>query len=357
MPPLTDLLRWSRRYVYGLAAAVLLLAVTAVMAGYYIHYAHAIDAQIMGGPFRDSINIYGAASVLSVGDTVTRQELDSELRMAGHAPRVQVVFGAKNRIEKIESDGHEVKTVSLGYPLLENLSAGREKRRMVTFQELPPILVNAIVSAEDKHFFHHTGLDLPRVAKAAYVDIREHRKEQGASTLTMQLVRGLWLEPKKSWNRKIVEAMMTVHLEHKWSKQEILGAYANLVFLGKQAAYNIHGFAEASQLFFDKDIHDLNLPEAALLAGMVQRPSYFNPYRNPEHAKARRDLVLSLMLENKYITAGEYQRAVATPLMVVKPAITTTPLALPIFWIWLATSCSPSINRKTAQRISIRPSI
>jgi penicillin-binding protein 1B len=161
--------------------------------------------------------------------------------------------------------------------------------------------------------------------------MREHRKEQGASTLTMQLVRGLWLQPEKRWRRKVAEAMMTVHLERKWSKEQIFTAYANLVFLGRQAAYSIHGFAEASQLFFGKDPRQLNLPEAALLAGMVQRPSYFNPYRNPEHAKERRNVVLGLMRDNKYITAPEYRDAIDTPLAVVGAAEHNDPLGAPYF--------------------------
>jgi len=193
------------------------------------------------------------------------------------------------------------------------------------------VLVNAVVSVEDKHFFHHRGLDIPRIAKAAWVDLREGRKEQGASTLTMQMVRGLWLQPQKRWKRKIAEAMMTVHLERKWSKEEIFTAYANLIFLGRQAAYSIHGFAEASELFFGKEPRDLSLPEAALLAGMVQRPSYFNPYRNPEHAKERRNVVLALMRDNKYITDTQYEAAVETPLRLVGSSEQNDPSGAPWF--------------------------
>jgi penicillin-binding protein 1B len=142
----------------------------------------------------------------------------------------------------------------------------------------------------------------------------------------MQLVRGLWLQPEKRWKRKVAEAMMTVHLERQWSKEQIFTAYANLVFLGREAAYSIHGFAEASQLFFDKEPRNLSLPEAALLAGMVQRPSYFNPNRNPAHAKERRDVVLGLMRDNRYISEGEYRAAIETPLKVVKPAERSDPL-------------------------------
>jgi penicillin-binding protein 1B len=241
------------------------------------------------------------------------------------------VTGGKQDVIRLRSGGRELKTWTMGVPLLENLSPGMEKRQMVTFRELPPVLVNAVTSVEDRHFFHHSGLDLPRVAKAAYVDVRERRKEQGASTLTMQLVRGLWLDPGKSWHRKISEAMMTVHLEHEWSKEQIFTAYANQVFLGRQAAYSINGFAEASHLFFGKGVGDLNLPEAALLAGMVQRPSYFNPYRNPDRAKARRDVVLGLMRDNKLITKAQCADATAAPMQLVSPTEHSDPMGASYF--------------------------
>lgn len=325
---------------------------------YYHHYSRVIDAQLQGGPFRDSINIYGAPVTFSDGDALNADQIEAELRLTGYQPAVndepgsfkqtskgleikppagagnssvRIVLAGNREIQTIESNGHDVKTWTAGYPLLENISSGRERRHMVTFQELPPVLIDAVVSVEDKHFFHHGGLDLPRIAKAAYIDIRLRRKEQGASTLTMQLVRGLWLQPEKSWHRKAAEAMMTVHLERKWSKEKIFAAYVNLVFLGKQAAYNIHGVAEGSKLFFGKEPRDLSLPEAALLAGMIQRPSHFNPWRNPDRAKERRDRVLNLMRGNNYITPAQYREAVATPLTVVGPAEHADPLGAPWF--------------------------
>jgi penicillin-binding protein 1B len=130
----------------------------------------------------------------------------------------------------------------------------------------------------------------------------------------MQLVRGLWLEPDKRWGRKIAEALMTIHLEHIWTKQKILETYANQVFLGRQSAYNIRGFGEASRVFLGEPLHDVTLPEAALLAGMIERPSYFNPFRSPQRAKERRNIVLSLMRDNAYISQSQYAQAVAAPL-------------------------------------------
>jgi penicillin-binding protein 1B len=313
----------------------------------YHHYAKVTDELLQGGAFQRSVDIYASPLVLSNGDGFTLPELGVVLRQAGftesssRAPGtyrsenawvdVFAAAGTKSipvrltvrdkRIVRVEVDGHDTKTWTAGYPLMASLTAGREKadrekRRMVKFQEIPPVLVHAVVSAEDKHFFQHSGLDLPRIAKAAYVDFREGRKEQGASTLTMQLVRGLWLQPDKKWKRKVAEAMMTIHLERKWSKEAIFETYANQVFLGRQAAYSIHGFSEGARVFFGKPLRDLSLPEAALLAGMVQRPSYFNPYRHPDRAAERRDLVLLLMKSNGYISDAAYRAAVKTPLAV-----------------------------------------
>jgi len=322
----------------SLPALVLLITVGL----FYNHYARAIDAQLQGGAFRSSVNVYGSQWTLTEGDALTKSDIEADLRLTGYElsgsgkpgtfsesskgfdihvrPPVRIVLGGKGEIARIESDGRDVKSWTAGYPLLENLSPGREKRLMVTFQELPKVLVDAVVSVEDRHFFHHQGIDLPRIGKAAYVDLRDGRKEQGASTLTMQLVRGLWLDPEKTWDRKISEALMTVHLERQWSKEEIFAAYANQVFLGRESAYSVRGFAEASQLFFGKPIGELTLAEAALLAGMVQRPSYFNPYRNPDRAQARRDVVLNLMLENKFITGAQYEAATKAPVALMNPS-------------------------------------
>ncbi len=309
----------------------------------YFRYARLIDERLRDGPFRDAVNIYAAPLILSVGDELTPADLASELETAGYLTQMAgngsvrifpagspasstSVFFAKNQIARIVSNGKELKQIAAGSPLMTTLSANTkdpkkkerksEERLLVNFSGIPPVLVHAIVSAEDKRFFTHHGLDLPRIAMAAYVDVRDHRKEQGASTLTMQLVRGLWLKRDKLWKRKLVEALMTIHLEHKWSKEKIFEAYVNQVYLGREAAYSVHGFGEGARLFFGKELRDLNLPEAALIAGLVQRPSYFNPFRYPERAKERRNLVLGMMLENNYISSAQYERAADEPVRV-----------------------------------------
>ena len=181
------------------------------------------------------------------------------------------------------------------------------------FSEIPRALVDAVVSVEDKHFFTHSGLDLLRMLKAAYVDLREARKQQGASTLSMQLARGLWLQPDKKWKRKFAEVLITMHLEHKLTKKQIFAFYCNQVYLGRQGTFSINGFGEAAHTYFDKDVSQLTLPEAALLAGLVQRPSYYNPFRYPDRARERRDMVLRLMRNNHRLTDSQYHAALETP--------------------------------------------
>src|SRR5581483_950863 len=139
------------------------------------------------------------------------------------------------------------------------------------------------------------------------------RKAQGASTLSMQLARGLYLDADKNWKRKAAEFMIAMDLERRLSKDKIFEIYANQVYLGRRGTFSVNGFGEAAHTYFGKDVSQLTLPEAALLAGLVQRPSYFNPFRYPDRARERRDLVLSLMRQNGYITGAQYEQAVASP--------------------------------------------
>jgi penicillin-binding protein 1B len=205
--------------------------------------------------------------------------------------------------------------------LITNLfDRNREKRRLVKFADIPEILIQAVTSAEDKRFFQHPGLDPFGIIRAAYVDLRERRKDQGASTLTQQLARGLWLNPHKNFRRKLAELLITLELEQKLSKQEIFEYYANQIYLGRRGTFSIHGFGEAAEAYFGKDLRQLTLPEAATLAGLIQRPGYFDPFRHPDRMLERRNVVLGLMHQNGHISEREYARAEATPLNLAKGA-------------------------------------
>jgi penicillin-binding protein 1B len=197
----------------------------------------------------------------------------------------------------------------------------REKRRLVRYQDIPPLLVQAVLSIEDKRFFQHSGFDPVRIMKAALVDIKERRKTQGASTLTQQLARNLWLDANKNWTRKFDELLITIHLERKLSKQKIFEYYANQVDLGRRGSFAIRGFGEAAEAYFGKSIRRLSLSEEATLAGLIQQPSFRNPVRWPDRAKARRNVVLAQMLENGYISQNQYEEAAAAPMVIAKQGI------------------------------------
>ncbi|HSW50471.1 MAG TPA: transglycosylase domain-containing protein, partial [Bryobacteraceae bacterium] len=232
-----------------------------------------------------------------------------------------VIYVAGDRVSRIIStrDNTDRTQYMLEPELLTNLfDKNREKRRLVKFKDLPQVLIHAVISAEDKRFFQHSGFDPFRVIKAAYVDLREGRIAEGASTLSMQLARMFWLNQAKTWKRKAAEVLITFQIEQKLTKEEIFEYYANQIDLGRRGSFSIRGFGEAAQAYLGKDVRNLTLAEAAMLAGLAQRPSYTSPIRWPERAKARRNVVLGLMKENGYITGQQHAEAVSSPLTVAR---------------------------------------
>ena len=172
-----------------------------------------------------------------------------------------------------------------------------ERRFLVTRAQIPDVLVKAVLAAEDARFFDHGGVDIIRIGGAALRDLATRRLEQGASTITQQLAKLVFLTPEKSFARKINEVFLTVEIEKRYSKDQILTMYLNQVYLG----HGNYGVEAASKWYFDRPAKELTLPQAALLAGLIQRPEAYSPIRNPSAAKARRDLVLRRMLEERYV--------------------------------------------------------
>ena len=194
---------------------------------------------------------------------------------------------------------------------------------MVKFPDIPKVVVEAVTSIEDKRFFQHAGFDPIRIMKAVYVDVKEGRKEQGASTLSMQTARMFFLNQDKNWKRKAAEFIITLQLEQKLSKEEIFEYYANQMDLGMRGTFHIVGLAQASEAYLGKDLNSINLPEAAQLAGMIQRPAYFDPFRHPDRLKERRNIVLQLMRQNGVVTDRDYALATEAELTVNKSGSTS----------------------------------
>jgi penicillin-binding protein 1A len=184
-----------------------------------------------------------------------------------------------------------------------------QRRVVATYDDYPEVLRNALVSIEDKDFYTHSGINFWRIAGAAYRDIESGGKVQGASTLTMQLARNLFLSSDRSFHRKIQEALLAIQMERRFTKPQIFTLYANQIFLGHGA----YGFEAASEYYFGKPAKQLKLEEAALLAGLPKAPQYYSPIAHPDRAQKRRNLVLNAMLEDGKITATQAADARAKP--------------------------------------------
>jgi penicillin-binding protein 1A len=185
-----------------------------------------------------------------------------------------------------------------------------QRRVVVSYDDYPQVLRQALISIEDKDFYRHWGINVWRIAGAAYRDIRSGGRVQGASTLTMQLARNLFLSPDRSFHRKIQEALLAVQIERRFTKPQIFTLYANQIYLG----HGVYGFEAASQFYFSKPAKKLTLDEAALLAGLPKSPSYYSPITHPDHALKRRTLVINSMLEDGIITAQQAATARDQPI-------------------------------------------
>jgi len=185
-----------------------------------------------------------------------------------------------------------------------------QRRVVASYEDYPQVLRDALISTEDKDFFLHSGINIWRIAGAAYRDIESGGKVQGASTLTMQLARNLFLSPDRSFHRKIQESLLAIQIERKFTKPQIFTLYANQIFLGHGA----YGFESASEYYFSKPAKKLTLDEAALLAGLPKAPQYYSPILHPDRALKRRNLVINNMLEDGKITAQEADAARSKPI-------------------------------------------
>jgi len=349
--------RLSSPFAKTLIACVLVVGAVflGVFAYYYIKYEKIIDARMRGRIFNNASKIYATPRVVRQGDPYTQWEIISYLRRAGYAEQGEgeSKFGTYRRvrggieiqpgpesyhsaegailrfsegaIERIVASGsqQELAAYELEPQLITALFEGeqRSKRRLISFTDLPKHTVDAALAIEDRRFFEHSGINYFRLAQAAWIDLREGQRGQGGSTITMQIARGFFLTPEKTIRRKLTEMLIAFELEQRFSKQQIFELYANSVYMGQRGSFTINGFGEAAQAYFGKDIKNLTVPESALIAAIIQRPSYLNPYKNPERALERRNLVLEGMVEIGAISRDEAEKAKATPLKLASPNV------------------------------------
>jgi penicillin-binding protein 1B len=305
---------------------------------YYYKYKSVVDDRLAKPLFTETARIYAAPFEIRVGEKLTANSVAQQLREAGYSeeghaasqlgtyalngdsiavhPGPQSYYSQESvgtitfedgRVSALAGgEGQAIGAYELEPLLITGLSdADRGKRRLVTYSELPPNLVHAVVAIEDHRFFSHHGVDYFSALGWMWHDLRGDRRYRGgASTLTMQLSRGIFLSPERKLKRKIIETAITFQLENHYSKEKIFELYANQINLGHQGSFAINGFGQAAQTYFGKDVSQLTLPECATLAGMVQHPSYLNPYRHPDRVVTRRNTVLDGRNGSHHESAG-----------------------------------------------------
>lgn len=344
----------TRQFRIGLSAFLIFCTLCLAVFGYfYIKYERIVDRRMRGQIFSTAAKIYANPAQLRVGDPFDARELIASLRRAGydeegeggstigtyklvrhglqikpgpesyHSPEEATITGKDGKVSKITSDGQELGGYELEPELVTGLFEGqqRSKRRLIRYEDIPRVMVDAVLAIEDRRFFHHSGVNYFRLAEAAWINFRQRRYEQGGSTLTMQIARGFFLTPEKTTKRKLTEILISSILEQRFTKKQIFELYANQVYMGQRGSFTVTGFGEASQAYFGKDIKNLTIPEAALLAGIIQRPNYYSPYKYPDRAVDRRNLVLDAMVETNAITRDGAERAKATPIKLAAPNV------------------------------------
>ena len=341
--------------VAGAVVAFCFLVFASIFGYYYSKYQHIVDDRLAKPLFANTAKIYAAPTELRPGQKYTARFIALQLRDAGysvegegkaspmgtyaesaesitirpgaesfHAPDSATVTIDDGKIAKITGqNGQELDAYELEPLLVTDLSdQARAKRRLVTYDELPKTMVQAVTSIEDRRFFEHGGVDYYSLAGWTWHDLRgDRRYSGGASTLTMQLAKMFFLTPERTFKRKFLQIVITFQLEHRFSKEKIFEIYANQVPMGQRGSFSINGFGEAAQAYFGKDVRQLNLPECALLAGLIQSPSRLNPYRHEERARTRRNVVLDAMVETGAITKQQAEEAKATPIKLAPGAV------------------------------------
>jgi penicillin-binding protein 1B len=341
---------WSSPF--GIAILVVFLAAFVAGAGvvtyYYVSFGRLISQRLTGQIFENTSTVYTAPGRIFDGESLRESDLTSYLLHAGYqesdvagapgyfkisGPTVEIhpsansYFHGRNGVRVVFSPygvdrilqlptNTPAAAAEIEPEILTNLfDSTREKRRIVTYQDLPPDLIHALLAAEDKRFFEHGALDFVRVFGAAFYDLRSGEKAQGASTIDMQVARTFFFSTRRVWSRKLKEILMAAELDQRFSKEQILELYANDIYLGNRGSFSIRGFGEGAQAYFGKDVRELSLGECAFLTAIIRSP---NRYSAAEHhldrADEARDRVLGQMVEDGYINADQEAKAKKTQL-------------------------------------------
>ena len=343
--------------LWGLAGLALLFAVSLALVVAY--YDRVVSRTMDGRRWNLPTRLYSDVWVLKPGDALGPDDVERRLSRLRYAPvpaapvtggrylpsRSRLVVGVNphetaygrfpGTVARIDFSGRRIASLKresdgapLPYLVFEPEIVGSvfdrkmEDRTLVRLERVPKVVIDAILTTEDRDFFSHAGLAPKRLVGAVLQSVVKRRSVRGTSTLTQQLVKNLFLTHERTLRRKSVEALLAVILDAKYEKEEILEAYLNEIYLGQRGAVSVTGVEEASRYYFGKPVSQLDLPEAAMLAGLISSPGRFSPFRNADRARERRALVLRGMLEEKKIDKAAHDAALAAPLTRVARPVT-----------------------------------
>jgi penicillin-binding protein 1B len=338
-------LKWLLRFAV-IAVAITLLGLTLFLIHSYRTYAKLVDDRLARGYQTSRAGIYAAPRVLRVGQKYSPARLAEVLRCSGYiesdsasevwsgsfsatdkridlrqnnidAPAIiSVTFDTNGRIGGLTRDGLDTESFTLSPESLTDGVTKGASRRQLSFTNIPPVLVHAITSIEDRRFFDHHGVDVFGITRALIRNAGDERIGQGGSTITQQLVKNTYLTPERTLRRKFAEAMLSFTLERRLSKEDIFALYCNEVFLGQRGVIAVRGVDQAAHVYFGKELKDLTLAEAATIAGTIQSPTRYSPIRQDEAARARRNTVLGTMVRDGFVTLDEAAKAAQEPIVV-----------------------------------------
>ncbi|MEA2203269.1 MAG: penicillin-binding protein [Blastocatellia bacterium] len=353
-----------RRAILAVGAAFMLLIVAGLifLVSSYRYYSKLVDARLAHGYLTSRTGIYAAPRTLRAGQRLSPDALVSLLRRSGYIETnasevwsgsfvaaqgaveirpnktsssfpalVRVTFDAANHVAALDCEGITLDSFTLEPEALTNdLTMKTGKRTALSYGEIPPTLVQAILSIEDRRFFEHSGVDFFGVARALLRNAGDERMGQGGSTITQQLVKNTYLTPERTLRRKFAEAMLAFTIERRFSKQDIFALYCNEVYLGQRNGAGIRGVNQAARIYFGKDLKDLSLSESATIAGLIQSPTRYSPVHYGHAAQQRRNTVLGTMVRDSVITLDQAATAAREPL-VISPATDAAGSLAPFF--------------------------
>ncbi|HEY0461868.1 MAG TPA: PBP1A family penicillin-binding protein [Pyrinomonadaceae bacterium] len=364
----------KKTFFYGLILSLgLAIAATAAFFYYYNQYSVIVDRRIASGFWHSRAGVYSAPFVLRKDQKTSLENVVELLRRSGYvegdsaeeiwngnfiARGDRIEINTKNyasgQVESatLELRNNRIAAISDGkkslneYRIEPELLTGRTemkrgKNHVLKYEDIPENLRNAILTAEDRRFFEHHGIDPQGIFRAIFANYQKGAIRQGGSTITQQLVKNTFLSPERSFSRKFSEAFLSLALEKRMSKQEIFALYCNEIYLGQYGLTGIHGVEQAARAYFDKDLKDLSLQESAAIAAMIKNPTHFAPHKNAAEAKVRRQWIISKMAELNLVSAQDAEIAQNTELKLAKPKTNNQSVA-PYF----VDSATKEINEK-----------